>query len=134
MMIRGYCVGCDSPLRGKQRKWCSEACRKRTERASANRPGLTGNVRELGEFVRKSSANVRKPSGFGVTISVVIEYDHNGWDANYDGWRLKSEFGRRLNKLIEDAMEVVNHRWTYEVSHSEVRHHRPEPFKWDDGE
>lgn len=37
------CLACDKLLSGKQRKFCSDACRQKYDRLTANNPDMTAN-------------------------------------------------------------------------------------------
>lgn len=131
MSYRGFCQLCGKPLAGKQRKWCSEACRLRFVRSNGNERVQTGIERESSRFERELNGFKRESNGFAITIGVVIEYDHHGFDAAYDGWKIRSIIGPAIKKLVTEAMRAINHRWKYQITYLDVKHHRPQPYLWD---
>lgn len=111
-----HCLACDTPLTGKQRKFCSESCRKRYSRMSVNHPGLSGNRPISMLNVRESSGFVRESSAIGVVI--LIKYNDNGWgDVNrkMDAWSIKTRYRAALAKYALKWLETHFERWSFEL-------------------
>lgn len=125
-MIRGFCLACDRPLTGKQRKWCSERCRKAFDRASVNGVLLSENFPGLGVNGRDLSVFVREASEFSAVVVAVVEYDPGKFRAEYDNWSIKYHTGEQVKAALEQAMRQVNHRWVVEVACLKVETFGPE--------
>ena len=120
MVKRGYCYACDKPLSGKQRRWCSDACRKRVERLSDN-PGSSENRPQNNTDVRLSSEFVRVPSANEIIIEVVVRYNDNGYQFEYSGFTIKHQFREELERFIRQKLLESITQWTFEVVKVEVR-------------
>jgi len=108
-----YCVGCDKPLKGKQRKWCSDACRTRLNRWIANQPGKTANQPGINDFVRKSTGKDRKSTGNRIVIVAIVEFDDNDRQHEWDGYTLKTVVKQHLMAYLRDLLAEQFPYWTF---------------------
>lgn len=114
----GYCIACDKKLRGRQRLYCSESCRKRYKRLSAMYPGLADN-RPLSElFVRDNSAFDRETSV--IAIKMLIKYQDRGRTHQTDGWAIKTKFAREMQKKALETLKELFYDWGFKIVNVEV--------------
>jgi hypothetical protein len=117
--MRGYCVACDKRLVGKQRLFCSDACRKRYKRLSAQYPTLTENRPVSDLIARESSVLIR--DGPGIAVIMVIGYNHHGKTHESDGWAIKSQFGKELQKVALETLKRLFYDWEFKIIKCDVQ-------------
>lgn len=115
-MTRGYCQGCGLPLTGKQRKWHSDACRMRYKRTMAS-SGSFAPGSALGSDVRQSFGNVRVSFDNGqkntIQARIVIEYDTQGFEAEWDGFVVKTELPAHLKRFLAQILRELFPHWKF---------------------
>lgn len=112
-MLKRFCRVCDKPLIGKQRLFCSEACRKRYARSGQS---TTAFVLELAGNGRKLSGNVRDFSNnrtFQVQYTVTFRSNLPGgeWDAGL----LNDFMKHRVARIIYEVLIYEHPDWQIEV-------------------
>lgn len=121
---RGFCQACDKPLTGKQRKWCSDACRMRYKRTAAS-SGPFGPGSGLGSGVRQSFGNVRISFENGekntIQARIIIKYDSQGWEAEWDGFVIKTELRSHLRQFLGEILQELFPRWKFGGIEVEVK-------------
>ena len=122
--VRGFCQGCDKPLTGKQRKWCSDACRMRVKRTAANSgtfspgSGLVSEVRQSFGNVRISFANGQKNT---IQAGIIISFDSQGWEAEWDGFVIKTELKNHLRQFLGQILRELFPKWQFGWIEIEIR-------------
>lgn len=115
----GFCVACDKSLTGRQKYYCSEACRKKYKRLSVLYPALSGMRPASQAFVRDASGFVRDASGIAVII--VIKYNHHNRTHESDGYAIKSQFGKEMQQMALQSLKRLFPGWDFEIKRFDVQ-------------
>jgi hypothetical protein len=108
-MIR--CQNCEKPLTGKQRQFCSDACRKQSARREAS-----ANVRELSANVRELSANGRNYCNIrNFIVTVRVTFSSNSQPAEWDCGLINAHIRRRLETKLLEILSDEQPDWKIEV-------------------
>jgi hypothetical protein len=109
--------GCGKPLRGKQNKFASDACRMRYNRGCSQREQNRSEiVRESFAFDRESFGNrslYTNKREFAITFTVVFASDHKPgeWDIGLIDTSIKAE----IAQIIKNYLEYVHQDWKITV-------------------
>lgn len=113
------CLTCDKLLTGKQRKFCSDACRQRHDRLTANNPDMTANQpvtslndRKLTAFDRESTA---------IVVIMVIKYNDHGLTHESDAYAVKSLFAREIQQAALQSLRGLFYDWEFKIKSIDVR-------------
>lgn len=115
-MINQFCLTCGKLLTGKQRKYCSEAHRKRYERANKSGHSLTAFVLKSSGFGRELTGNVRKFSNkrtFEVKFTVIFASNEvpGDWDVGLINDYLKF----KVAQIVREVLLYEQPGWEIEV-------------------
>lgn len=112
-----YCQACDKPLTGKQRKYCSDACRMRFNRSV--RSQMLENSSENEQGIIKSFGVIRESFGNQpeqtILITLLVEYDTNGYETERDGWVIKTLFRGELMRWVGQTLTTEMPKWSFKV-------------------
>lgn len=100
-MTNRVCVSCSKPLTGKQRQFCSDACRTRYNRRDRKSTGLTGFYRELTENQPKINRFTNKRS-FDLKLTVKIDSDlqPGEWDAGLIDGNIRAKIAQIVREML----------------------------------
>lgn len=110
------CQQCGNQLSGKQRLFCSEACRKRYDRA-----GQAGqkNGQTVSAIVRELGGNVRKLSGFSnnrmFEVRVTVRFSSNQPPGEWDYGLINEYLRARIAKIVHMVIREEHADWQIRV-------------------
>lgn len=123
--MKAACQNCQKPLTGKQRLFCSEACRKQyRRRQKSGRKADTA----LSLFVREWAASDREQAAFTnkrtFAVRVLVHFASDQPVGEWDHGLINDYLAGRIAQLIIAYLELEHPEWEIRV---EVQsRHRPE--------
>jgi hypothetical protein len=114
-MTKKFCLcGCGCELLGKQRRYASEACRKRYERNKTS--GLSANLSGFVRVDRESSGNrpgFTNKRAFAVTFTIVFVGNSKPgeWDLGLMDVSVRAE----MAQIIQNYLEYMHPGWKIRV-------------------
>ncbi len=113
------CLVCDKLLTGKQTKFCCDAHRQKYDRLTANNPDMTVNQPVSSLNDRKLTAIDRESSA--IIVVMVIKYDNHGRTHESDGYAVKSQFGKELQKMALQSLKSLFYDWDFRIKSIDVQ-------------
>ena len=117
MIPRSFCITCDKVLEGKQRFYCSDACRKRYKRWSENHPGMSANETVLSQNRPGLSGNRPQKR---IILTVEVEYETNGYETGREGWVIKQAVRTQTVSELLKWLKENRPQWTFTVKNSRI--------------
>lgn len=109
------CQQCGKQLTGKQRLFCSDACRKKHDRAKPGQePG-----QDLSAFIRELEANVRKPSGFTnnrtFDVRLTVRFSSGEPAGEWDRGLIDEYLRAKIARIVKIVLENERKDWQIRV-------------------